>query len=127
MSQTIHPPTFSRVNIVYIKPSQSTPSSSSLFSSLFKANMESDIVNMRTFDMDALKTNLPQKRGLSRYYSGKSRTFTCMADVRCLEDLKKPEHPEAKKRKKYSERKDIHLSPCRRVSSSTQCATPCVN
>ncbi|KAF5448867.1 hypothetical protein F2P56_029364 [Juglans regia] len=115
------------MNIVYIKPSQSTPSSSSLYCSLFETNMENDIVSMRTFDMDALKTNLPQKRGLSRYYSGKSRTFTCMADVRCLEDLKKPEHPEAKKRKKYSERKDINHSPCRRVSSSTQCATPYVN
>ncbi|KAE8008560.1 hypothetical protein FH972_005059 [Carpinus fangiana] len=90
--------------------------------------MEKDSENTRTFDMDALVTNLPQnRRGLSRYYSGKSRTFTSMADVGCLEDLKKQEHPDAKKRKKYSDRKKgIHISPytCRRVSSSTQCTTP---
>ncbi|KAF3435745.1 hypothetical protein FNV43_RR22837 [Rhamnella rubrinervis] len=83
---------------------------------------------MRTFDMGSLRTNLPLKRGLSRYYSGKSRSFTCMADVHCLEDLKKPEHPDAKKRKKHSDRKDIRVPhyPCRRVSSSTQCTTPYV-
>nr|XP_048336332.1 protein OXIDATIVE STRESS 3 LIKE 2-like [Ziziphus jujuba var. spinosa] len=85
-------------------------------------------LTMRTFDMGSLRTNLPLKRGLSRYYSGKSRSFTCMADVHCLEDLKKPEHPDAKKRKKYSDRKDMRVPPypCRRVSSSTQCAPPYV-
>ncbi|KAB1207319.1 hypothetical protein CJ030_MR7G011640 [Morella rubra] len=91
--------------------------------------MEKDTDNTRTFDMDALRTNLPQnRRGLSRYYSGKSRTFTCMADVRCLEDLKKQEHPDPKKRKKHSDRKGTQPTPhpCRRVSSSTQCATPYV-
>lgn len=44
------------------------------------------------------------RKGLSRYYSGKSRSFTCMEEVHSVEDLKKPEHPDAKKRKKYSER-----------------------
>ncbi|GAV61550.1 hypothetical protein CFOL_v3_05077 [Cephalotus follicularis] len=81
------------------------------------------------FDMSALRSNLPQnRRGLSRYYSGKSRSFTCMDDVHCLEDLKKQEHPDAKKRKKYANRKEVHFnpSPCRRVSSSTQCSTPCI-
>ncbi|KAK9942650.1 hypothetical protein M0R45_008304 [Rubus argutus] len=88
--------------------------------------------NMRTFDMGALRSSLPQnRRGLSRYYSGKAQSFTCMADVRCLEDLKKPEHPDAKKRKKHTEKK-FHVPapypphPCRRVSSTTQFATPCV-
>ncbi|KAJ9132830.1 hypothetical protein P3X46_033659 [Hevea brasiliensis] len=80
------------------------------------------------FDMDSLRNNLPKKRGLSRYYSGKSRSFTCMADVQCVEDLKKKEHPDAKKRKKYSERGELHIPPytCRKVSSTTQCATPYV-
>ncbi|KAM1121281.1 hypothetical protein EV1_002864 [Malus domestica] len=91
--------------------------------------MEDD--NMRAFDMGALRTSLPQKRGLSRYYSGKSRSFTCMADVRSLDDLKKPENPDAKKRKKHSERKNFPIPayppyPCRRVSSTTQCTAPCV-
>ncbi|XWS62751.1 hypothetical protein CRYUN_Cryun06bG0037800 [Craigia yunnanensis] len=57
---------------------------------------------MRAFDMGALWNNLPQKRGLSRYYSGKARSFACIADVRSVKDLKKQEHPDAKKRKKYS-------------------------
>ncbi|KAJ6707915.1 hypothetical protein OIU85_028211 [Salix viminalis] len=64
-----------------------------------------------TFDMDALRANLPQKKGLSRYYSGKSRSFTRMADVQCLEDLKKPERPGPKKRKKFSDRKDLQGRP----------------
>ncbi|KAL5563066.1 hypothetical protein UlMin_032813 [Ulmus minor] len=94
--------------------------------------MDTESDNMRTFDMGNLKTNLPMnRRGLSRYYSGKSRSFTCMSDVHCLEDLKKPENPDAKKRKKYSDRKELHVNvvptyPCRRVSSTNQCATPFV-
>ncbi|XP_062076830.1 protein OXIDATIVE STRESS 3 LIKE 3-like [Humulus lupulus] len=93
---------------------------------------------MNTFDMGALRSNLPtSKRGLSRYYSGKSRSFTCMADVQCLEDLKKPEHiPDAKKRKKYSERNkatDHHIilplppypTYCRTVPANNQCSSPC--
>ncbi|PRQ23858.1 hypothetical protein RchiOBHm_Chr6g0266031 [Rosa chinensis] len=89
--------------------------------------------NTRTFDMGALRSSLPRnQRGLSRYYSGKARSFTCMADVRCLEDLKKPERPDAKKRKKHTEKKNFAVPapyppiPCRRVSSTTQFATPCV-
>ncbi|XVE67012.1 hypothetical protein DITRI_Ditri08aG0126100 [Diplodiscus trichospermus] len=85
---------------------------------------------MRAFDMGALRSNLPQKRGLSRYYSGKARSFACIADVHCVEDLKKQENPDAKKRKKYSKMKDMqqHYTPypCRRVSSSTHCASPCI-
>ncbi|KAG8655915.1 hypothetical protein MANES_04G086850v8 [Manihot esculenta] len=82
-----------------------------------------------TFDMDSLRNNLPNsRRGLSRYYSGKSKSFTCMADVQCLEDLKKKEHPDAKKRKKYSERRELSIPsyPCRRVSSTAQFTPPCV-
>ncbi|KAK9287201.1 hypothetical protein L1049_015613 [Liquidambar formosana] len=92
-------------------------------------NMEKETDNMMAFDMGVLRTNLPQKkRGLSRFYSGKSRSFTCMEEVNCLEDLKKKEHPDAKKRKKYLDRRDTHIPPypCRRASSSTQCATPCI-
>ncbi|KAJ9189690.1 hypothetical protein P3X46_000951 [Hevea brasiliensis] len=86
--------------------------------------MEKPVETM-TFDLDSLRNNLPKKRGLSRYYSGKSRSFTCIADVQCLEDLKKKEHPDAKKRKKYSEGREMQAPPypCRRISSTTQCAT----
>ncbi|GFZ20516.1 hypothetical protein Acr_28g0012210 [Actinidia rufa] len=86
--------------------------------------MEKETDNLRNFNMDALQTNLPQnRRGLSRYYSGKARSFICMDEVRCLEDLKKQEH--SKKRKKHSERQGMPVPSlsCRRVSSSTQCAS----
>lgn len=70
------------------------------------------------------------RRGLSRYYSGKSRSFVCMEDVHSVEDLKKPEHSDAKKRKKRSQRKELlNLAPypCRRAPSCTQLTTPYVN
>nr|DAD40806.1 TPA_asm: hypothetical protein HUJ06_015129 [Nelumbo nucifera] len=84
-----------------------------------------------TFDMSSLRTNLPQNRkGLSRYYSGKSRSFSCMAGVECVEDLKKQQLIPDAKRKKYSERQRQGLIfppfSCRRISSSNQCATPCI-
>uniref|UniRef100_A0A2C9W0Y0 Uncharacterized protein n=1 Tax=Manihot esculenta TaxID=3983 RepID=A0A2C9W0Y0_MANES len=74
------------------------------------------------FNMGSLRNNLPKKRGLSRYYSGKSKSFTCMADVQCLEDLKKKEHPDAKKRKKYSERRELPIPsyPCRRINQPSK-------
>ncbi|PIA55873.1 hypothetical protein AQUCO_00700297v1 [Aquilegia coerulea] len=65
------------------------------------------------FDMGALKASLPKKRkGLSMYYSGKSQSFTSLADAHCVEDLKKPEIHPAKK-KKYSSRQStqIHQIP----------------
>ncbi|TXG64603.1 hypothetical protein EZV62_011597 [Acer yangbiense] len=70
------------------------------------------------------------RRGLSRYYSGKARSFTCMADARSVEDLKKQEHPDAKKRKKYSLNKrqvQVPPHPCRRVSSTNHFSTPYVH
>ncbi|CAH8273796.1 unnamed protein product [Arabidopsis lyrata] len=99
------------------------------------------------FDMGELRNNLPKKRGLSRYYSGKARSFICISDVKCLEDLKKPtqtfdddDDDEAyKKRKKKNKQSssssfsaainsNVNFSnyPCRRVSSSTHCSSPCV-
>ncbi|WCJ40933.1 hypothetical protein M5689_021829 [Euphorbia peplus] len=86
-----------------------------------------------SFDMNSLRNNLPKKRGLSRYYSGKARSFNCMEDVRCLEDLKKKKKPTidaAKKRKKETinnNNLNLHLNnpyPCRRISSTTQFSAP---
>ncbi|KAG9451779.1 hypothetical protein H6P81_004683 [Aristolochia fimbriata] len=84
---------------------------------------------LKTFDMGSLRSHLPQKRrGLSRYFSGKSQSFTCVTDAKCVEDLKKPDLPDAKKRKKYPERQMglHHLPPTsswRRSLSSHQCAS----
>uniref|UniRef100_A0A2P2IQY7 Uncharacterized protein n=1 Tax=Rhizophora mucronata TaxID=61149 RepID=A0A2P2IQY7_RHIMU len=90
--------------------------------------MENQSETLMAFDMNALRSSLPQKRGLSRFYSGKSRSFTCIADVHCLEDLKKPERHDVKKRKKSSDKKNLHIPPypCRSVSGATRCVTTCV-
>ncbi|XP_066319209.1 protein OXIDATIVE STRESS 3-like [Miscanthus floridulus] len=42
------------------------------------------------FEMSALMTQLPFKRGLSRFFEGKSQTFASLAAVGSLEDLPKP-------------------------------------
>lgn len=34
-----------------------------------------------------------QKKGLSKFYNGKSRAFTSLANLTGLEDLEKPENP----------------------------------
>lgn len=39
------------------------------------------------------------RRGLSKHYIGKSQSFTSLSNVRCLEDLAKPENPYTKKLK----------------------------
>eukprot|EP00249_Psilotum_nudum_P021114 c27976_g1_i1 orf=678-1745(+) len=49
-----------------------------------------------------LEAPLPVKKGLSRFYSGKSRSFTCLADVVSVKDLAKPENPYSRKRKSFA-------------------------
>ncbi|RWW23858.1 hypothetical protein BHE74_00037676 [Ensete ventricosum] len=51
------------------------------------------------YEMASLVAQLPFKRGLSKYYRGKSQTFTSLSSVRCVEDLAKPERPQRKKMK----------------------------
>ncbi|XP_027332275.1 uncharacterized protein LOC113847389 [Abrus precatorius] len=49
-----------------------------------------------------LEEDLPVKKGISKFYSGKSKSFTSLADAAaatCMEDIVKPEDPYAKKRK----------------------------
>ncbi|KAI4379383.1 hypothetical protein MLD38_005691 [Melastoma candidum] len=53
------------------------------------------------FEFSDLMANLPIKRGLSRYYDGKSQSFTCLGRATSLEDLiKKDYHSPHKKRMK---------------------------
>lgn len=47
--------------------------------------------------MSSLMAQLPFKRGLSKFYNGKSRSFTSLSNVRSLEDLAKPQRPRRKK------------------------------
>ncbi|TKY47343.1 hypothetical protein E2542_SST29403 [Spatholobus suberectus] len=50
-------------------------------------------------DMSSLFQQLPIKRGLSKFYQGKSQSFTSLTNVRSLEDLAKPENPYNKRLK----------------------------
>ncbi|XP_031487426.1 protein OXIDATIVE STRESS 3-like [Nymphaea colorata] len=79
-----------------------------------------------TFDMSSLRNHLPGKRGLSRFFSGKSQSFKRISDVKSVEDLEKPEQPCVKKRKKCSKKHGPFMPPasCRPVLR-TPCR-PCV-
>ncbi|CAL9092364.1 unnamed protein product [Musa textilis] len=50
-------------------------------------------------DMSSLMEQLPIKRGLSKYYQGKSQSYTSLAVVSSIEDLPKKETPYARKMK----------------------------
>ncbi|KAJ1703026.1 hypothetical protein LUZ63_002805 [Rhynchospora breviuscula] len=52
------------------------------------------------FEMSDLISDLPIKRGLSKFFQGKSQSFTSLINARNLEDLVKPERP-YNKRMKY--------------------------
>ncbi|CAL5371480.1 unnamed protein product [Camellia sinensis] len=77
-------------------------------------------------DMSSLMPQLPFKRGLSKHFQGKSQSFTSLANVRCLEDLAKPENPYNKRLKTCksygglldSHRSSSHLHLSRTTSSS---------
>ncbi|TVU20543.1 hypothetical protein EJB05_36756 [Eragrostis curvula] len=46
------------------------------------------------YDMSSMTAQLPpKKKGLSRYYEGRSQSFACMSEVRSLEDLQKKDNP----------------------------------
>ncbi|XP_004503086.1 uncharacterized protein [Cicer arietinum] len=74
-------------------------------------------------DMSSLFQQLPMKRGLSKFYQGKSQSFTSLTNVKSLEDLVKPESPYNKKLKScksygegFCERQDF--SKCNFKSTS---------
>ncbi|XP_010907416.1 protein OXIDATIVE STRESS 3 LIKE 4 [Elaeis guineensis] len=102
-------------------PTNISPSSSS--------TSDKELEGINIFDMGSLRSHLPQKRkGLSNYFSGKSRSFTCLADAKCVNDLKKEEIPEAKRRKYLDRREAICHSPlsCRTETSSGSYSRSCV-
>ncbi|KAJ0977433.1 hypothetical protein J5N97_012907 [Dioscorea zingiberensis] len=45
------------------------------------------------YELSSLMDQLPIKRGLSKYYEGRSQSYTSLSNVRCLEDLAKKESP----------------------------------
>ncbi|XP_007024332.2 PREDICTED: uncharacterized protein LOC18596034 [Theobroma cacao] len=59
----------------------------------------STICNGPLYEMSELMAQLPIKRGLSKYFQGKSQSFTSLSSVKSLEDLAKKETPYRKKMK----------------------------
>ncbi|KAF8034156.1 hypothetical protein BT93_C0433 [Corymbia citriodora subsp. variegata] len=51
------------------------------------------------YELSELMTHLPMKRGLSKFYQGKSQSFTSLARVQSIEDLVKKENPYKKRLK----------------------------
>ncbi|GJN39230.1 hypothetical protein PR202_gb28335 [Eleusine coracana subsp. coracana] len=70
--------------------------------------------------MDALDDALPIKRGLSNFFSGKSRSFASLQDaaVTTAQDLAKPENPFNKRRRV------LRCSSIRRVASTPLTVLP---
>ncbi|KAK1285106.1 hypothetical protein QJS10_CPB20g00574 [Acorus calamus] len=71
------------------------------------------ISNGPLYELSSLMAQLPIKRGLSKYFQGKSQSFTSLSNVRCLEDLVKRESPYKKKMKQcksYGGGLDCHRS-----------------
>jgi len=65
------------------------------------------------YEVNSLRASLPFKRGLSKFFGGKSQSFTSLADVKCLDDLAKPDNPYRKKIKSshsYDDRIDVPRS-----------------
>ncbi|KAL7604431.1 hypothetical protein Lser_V15G18058 [Lactuca serriola] len=56
------------------------------------------------YDLSDLMSQLPIKRGLSKFYHGKSDSFSSLARVTSVEDLPKKEHKMKKKKMKKSYR-----------------------
>ncbi|KAF0927297.1 hypothetical protein E2562_031500 [Oryza meyeriana var. granulata] len=72
------------------------------------------------YDMSSMTAQLPAKKGLSRYYEGKSQSFACMSEVRSLEDLRKKEKPYKQKIKPCSSY--AALGGIAKTQSSSSCA-----
>ncbi|KAJ0974488.1 hypothetical protein J5N97_016453 [Dioscorea zingiberensis] len=51
------------------------------------------------FKMSSLMALLPLKKGLSKHFQGKSKSFTSLANARSLEDIVKPERRASYKKK----------------------------
>ncbi|XP_066372047.1 protein OXIDATIVE STRESS 3 LIKE 2-like [Miscanthus floridulus] len=77
---------------------------------------------LASMDMDALDDALPIKRGLSNFFSGKSRSFANLQDaasaVTSARDLAKPENPFNKRRRV------LRCCSIRRVASTSLSALP---
>ncbi|EEF46278.1 protein OXIDATIVE STRESS 3 LIKE 2 [Ricinus communis] len=93
----------------------STSSSSSSSSSSIVRNNDEESEVDSSFKgpldtMNTLEEVLPIKRGISKFYNGKSKSFTSLADASSassIKDFVKPENPYTRKRKNLLARKNL--------------------
>ncbi|CAN6239579.1 unnamed protein product [Urochloa humidicola] len=74
------------------------------------------------FEMSDLMTQLPFKRGLSRFFDGKSQSFASLAAVASLDDLAKPPRKRLKPSRSYGGGLDAHRG--RILSPRRHCTKP---
>ncbi|CAH9088574.1 unnamed protein product [Cuscuta europaea] len=74
----------------------SSSSSSSTISSL---DTTDDASSSLSFDLSSLMCQLPIKRGLSKFYNGKSESFTSLSKMASEQDLAKKETPYKRRRR----------------------------
>ncbi|KAF8765350.1 hypothetical protein HU200_008492 [Digitaria exilis] len=108
-------------------PSDSEPSSSSTSGEEDSSSSElDDDASSRGFEMSGLMAQLPFKRGLSRFFDGKSQSFASLAAVGSLEDLAKPPRKRLKPSRSCGGGLDAHrgriLSPRRHCNKKAAAA-----
>ncbi|TYI64560.1 hypothetical protein E1A91_D09G097100v1 [Gossypium mustelinum] len=77
-----------------------TCSSSSSLDMADDASSSSSTIDGPLFHLSELMAQLPIKRGLSKYFQGKSQTFTSLSNVNTIEELAKKETPFYRKKLK---------------------------
>ncbi|XP_042501238.1 uncharacterized protein LOC122079063 [Macadamia integrifolia] len=76
-----------------------TTSTTESSSSALSSSPDQLSCNGPLYEMSSLMQQLPFKRGLSKYFQGKSQSFISLSTVMSIEDLAKPENPYNKKLK----------------------------
>ncbi|KAF3450679.1 hypothetical protein FNV43_RR06768 [Rhamnella rubrinervis] len=76
-----------------------TTSSSDLVDDASSLSSSSHSNDGPLYELSELMSQLPIKRGLSKYFQGKSQSYTSLSNVRSIEDLAKKETPYQRKMK----------------------------
>ncbi|KAL2928992.1 ATP-dependent RNA helicase dbp3 [Bienertia sinuspersici] len=87
----------SSISSASFSSSSSSSSSSDLMEDATSPCTSSSSSNGPLYQLSDLMDKLPIKKGLSKYYEGKSESFTSLACVESLEDLAKRENPYKRK------------------------------
>ncbi|KAH1091022.1 hypothetical protein J1N35_018279 [Gossypium stocksii] len=75
------------------------------------SSSSSSAIDGPLFHLSELMAELPIKRGLSKYFQGKSQTFTSLSKVNTIEELAKKETPFYRKKLKASKSHKLYTPP----------------